>query len=347
MKENSKKDIILDYIKKHPKTTYSSIRKDTKLHPERYFEGLYEAFKQAGIQPPRTFQRKTKEEKRKLVIDYIKKHPNAGGQTIARDTKINLFSVFKNTKDAFGQAGIKYTRQSTARKKEEIEREIIRLIRINNLITNDEIQKKLNIRYYPHLKNIEKLCKKHNLKRIKRYELKVNKKKLKIIEFIKKNNIATQREINRRFGTKVQDIFEGGIFEAYKLAEVEYPFDRIKFHGIALKEIRERAKNFEEKVAIKLTGYGTVNRLVKTKTGIADIILERKGRKIPIEVKDYRRKDISITQVKQLNRYMNDVGETIGILICYQKPKKDRFIIGKNKLFILEVSEIDKIRKLI
>ena len=47
-----------------------------------------------------------------------------------------------------------------------------------------------------------------------------------------------------------------------------------------------------------------------------------------IEVKDYQNKDISISQVKQLNKYLEDLNSKLGILICHKKPKKDKFIIG-------------------
>jgi len=93
---------------------------------------------------------------------------------------------------------------------------------------------------------------------------------------------------------------------------------------------------------LSLIGFCKVNRLVKTKRGFADIIFERKGKKAIVEVKDYQNKDISISQVKQLNKYLEDCNCKIGFLICHNKPKKDKFLIGKNKLFILTKDEIDK-----
>src|SRR3989344_2992785 len=89
-----KRKIIINYIERNPKATYKDIRRDTKLHPERCFKTLKEAFKLARIKLPRTFERKTKEERKKIIIDYIKKYPKVGGQTIAKETKINVCNAF-------------------------------------------------------------------------------------------------------------------------------------------------------------------------------------------------------------------------------------------------------------
>ena len=173
------------------------------------------------------------------------------------------------------------------------------------------------------------------------------KKRQMVIEFIKNNSTATQREINLACRTHVQQIFKEGILGAYKEAGIEYPYKRLKLYGSAKKEIRKRALNFEDKIAINLSCYGKINRLVKIKRGFADIIIERKGKKAIIEVKDYEAKDISISQVRQLNNYLKDCNCKLGFLVCFKKPKKDSFLIGKNKILILEESELKKIPDLI
>ena len=90
-----------------------------------------------------------------------------------------------------------------------------------------------------------------------------------------------------------------------------------------------------------------MNTLVKTKRGIADIVLERKDQKVVIELKNYKCHEISISQVKQLNKYLEDIGSNIGLLICLKKPKKDTFLMGENKIFILAESELSKIPELV
>lgn len=343
-----KREIIIEFIKKNPKTTYKDIRRDTKLHPERIFkDGLSEAFLEANVKSPRTFDIKTKKEKRKIIIDYIKNNPNVGGQTIAKKTKINTSSVFDNILEAYKKAEVTYPRRIDVRSREEKKKEIIKAVKENPLINISEIMTKLKTQPYHFFKNINEIYKKAGIKLIKKEEKWKLKKRQEVISFIKQNPLATQRQINNACKTHVQTIFDKGIFEAYKKARIKFPFQRLKLYGIGIKEIRDRAKRFEEEIAIKLSGYGKVNRLVKTKRGFADIIFERKNKRVIIEVKDYQNKDISISQINQLNKYLEDLDCNLGLLICHNKPKKDRFLIGKNRIFILDKHELNKIPTLI
>lgn len=343
-----KRKIIIEFIKKNSKTTYKEIRKITKLHPERIFKnGLKEAFKEASVKSPRTFDIKTKDEKRNIIINYIKKHPKVGGQVIRKDTKINFSAIFKNTKEAFLASGIQYPRKIDKRVKEEKKREIIKEIKDNPLITISEITTKLRTQPYNLFKNINEIYKEAGVKPIKRREKWRLKKRQEVVNFIKQNPLVTQRQINSACKTHVQTIFDKGIFEAYENAKVKFPYERLKLYGIGIKEIRDRAKTFEEEISIKLSGYGKVNRLVKTKRGFADIVFERKNKRVIMEIKDYQNKDISMSQIRQLNKYLEDLDCNLGLLICHNKPKKDKFLIGKNKIFILEKNELNKIPKLI
>lgn len=342
-----KKKIIINYLKKNPKATYKDIRNATKLHPNRIFKSLKYAFEEAGINPPRTFDIKNREERKRIIANYIKRNPKAGGQAIAKDTKINVCNSFKGIKEAFEFAGVNYPREIDLRKDEEKKKQIINFVRENPLITIQEITKKAKLQPYHFFKNTKDIYKKAGIIPIKKEEKWKLKKQKEIIEYIKKNPLATQRDINKNCKTHVQNTFKRGIFEAYEKAGVNFPFERLKLYGIGLERIRNRAKTFEEEIATILTGYGKVNRLVKTKRGFADVILERKNKKIIIEIKDYKDKEISISQVMQLNKYLEDCECNIGFLICHNKPKKDKFLIGKNKIFILDKGELNKIPSLI
>ena len=327
------------------------IRKETKLHPERIFKSLEEGFKLAGIKSPRTYKIKSMEEKKKIIINYLRKNPTAGGQTIAKETKININKVFGNIEKAFKEAGIKYTRKEYVklkkRSKKEREKMIIEAIKKDPLISISEITNKTKTNPYRIFKNIEQIYKEAGVAYIKKEEKWRLKKRQQVIEFLKKNPLATQREINKNCKTHVQTIFDKGIFEAYKKAGIKFPFERLKLYGIGIKKIRDRAKTFEEEIAIKLSGFGKVNRLVKTKSGFADIIFERNGNKAIIEIKDYQNKDISISQIRQLRKYLEDCECSLGFLICHKKPKKDKFLINKNKIIVLTKEELDKLPTLI
>lgn len=351
MKKGNKilnKQRLVEFIRNNPRTTYKEIREKIKLHPERYFKSLKDGFLEAGIKPPRAYKIRTIEEKRKIIVDFIKKYPNVGSQVIKKQTKINICAVFKSIRDAYKEAGIKYPRGDLYKTSPENKRkEIIKLVKENPYITLNEIIQKTGFTdIYRLFKNLDELYEKAGVKRIGKGEKRKNRKRKKVIEYIKNNTLATQREINQACKTHVQNIFEEGIFEAYKEAGVEFPYERSKLFGASLKKIKKRARTFEDDISIKLSGYGKVNRLVKTKRGFADIILERKNEKIIIEIKDYKAKDISISQIKQLNKYLEDCKCNLGILICHKKPRKDKFLIGKNKIFILEKQELYKIPNL-
>ena len=339
--------VILDYIKQNSKATHIDIRKELKLNPNRYFKSLEEAFKLAGVTLPRTFKKKTKDEKIRIIIDYIKKHPKAGSQTMAKETKINPSNIFESIEEAFKLANVPYPRIIDKRDREEKIEEIIRLVKENPLITTPEIMDKTKTQPYHFFKNIKEIYKEAGINPVngrKKWRL---KKQQEVIRYIKENPLATQRQINNSCKTHVQITFKGGIFEAYKRAEIKFPYERLKLYGIGIKEIRERAKTFEDQIALKLSGYGKINRLVKTKRGFADIILERKNRKVIIEVKDYEDKDIPISQINQLNKYLEDCNCNLGFLICKNKPKKDSFLIGKNTILVLEETELNRLPELI
>lgn len=344
---NKKKEILLKFIKNHPDATYKSIRESTKLHPERVFDSLEDAFKEAGINSPRTFKRMTKEEKRQIILNYIRKNPFVGGQTIKKDTKINFQTIFKDTKTAYNAAGIEYPREDYVqllKRNANVRRaKIIELLRKNPLMSLSKIGNLA--RAHPHslFANTKEMYRAARIPFFSKGDKRrINKQNL-VIEFIKKNNLATQREINRACKTKVQELFGRGIFEAYEKAKVHFPFERLKIHGVAIKEIKADAVRFEEKIAKMLSGYGTVNRLVRTKRGIADILLERNGSKIAIELKNYKCHEISMSQIKQLNKYLEDINSNLGFLICLKKPKKDTFLIGRNRILVITESGLSKI----
>lgn len=340
----SRKELVRNFIKNNPKTTHKEIKKKLYTKVDKVYEaGMAEAFKDAGVAPPRTFERKTKEEKCQILIDYVRKNPKAGGHTIRKDTKINFLTIFKDTEEMFDAAGVEYPRKEFRNEIELKKKQIIEAVRNNPLISLDKIDKQLKTHSYSLFKNTKEIYNLAGMPFIDGITKRRMKKQDQIIDYIKQNPLATQREINKACKTHVQLVFENGIFEAYKKAEVEFPFERLKVHGSAIKSISEESRIFEEEISKKLLSYGNINRLVKTKRGFADVILERNKRKTVIEIKNYKAHEISISQVKQLNRYLEDINTNLGFLICLKKPKKDNFLMGGNKIFIILESELTKI----
>ena len=191
-----KKKIIIDYIRKHPRATHRSIKKATKLHVIRSFKSLKEAYRKANVSPPRTFDLKTKDEKKKIIIDYIRKHPRVGGHTIMKETKINFNTIFKNIEGAYKAAGVRYPREIDKRTKEEKRKLIIKAIRDNPLVTITELTKNLKLSPYKYFKNLKEIYSKEGIDKKYIHKKRLIKKQLKVIEFIKSNPFSTQREIN-------------------------------------------------------------------------------------------------------------------------------------------------------
>lgn len=344
----TRKKTVREYIRKNSSATFRDIKRDLHIKINKlYLGGMQEAYIDAGVAKPRTLNRKTIEEKKKIIINYIRKNPLAGGQIIRKETKINFLSFFNNTKEAFDAAGINYPREKFRKLRnrgfDEKKNLIIKLVRENPLIKVDELAAKVKTHPYSLFKDIKEI---YSIAEViypgKGMKTRMEKRR-NIIGLIKRNNFVTQREINRICKTKVQNLFEGGIFGAYKEAKVQFPFERLQLHGAAIMSNKKEANDLEIFVFEKLMGYGRVNRLVKTKRGFADIILERKENKAVIEVKNYRSHEISISQINQLNGYLEDIDSNLGFLVCLKKPKKDIFLMGKNKIFVLTISELGKI----
>lgn len=155
---DEKRKEVIDFVKKNPKATYKLIRIKLKLHLERIFKGgMKEIFNDAHIAPPRNFKRKTKEENKNIIIDYIRKHPKAGRQIILRDTKISLSNVFNSIQKAYEEAGIEYPRKESYKKSaKEKKEELIKTIKENPNITFEELAKKIRTNPYRFFKNMKK-----------------------------------------------------------------------------------------------------------------------------------------------------------------------------------------------
>ena len=90
--------------------------------------------------------------------------------------------------------------------------------------------------------------------------------------------------------------------EAYKKANIKYPISRLKIYGAAKSDIKNRARRFENEIIRLLSLLGEVKRNIKTKRGVIDALVNVNNKGIVVEIKDYKAKPISYSDVKQLNR---------------------------------------------
>lgn len=80
-----RRKLVENFIRKNPTTTHKEIKKELHTKIDKvYSGGIAEAFKRAGVKFPRTFKFKTKEENKKILLDYIKNNPQAGGHKIKK-----------------------------------------------------------------------------------------------------------------------------------------------------------------------------------------------------------------------------------------------------------------------
>ena len=234
----------------------------------------------------------------------------------------------------------KYSKET----RKKYKRKLINYIKKYPYSSSPEIYIKIGVRVHDHIFKMKDLYDEAGIKYIKGSQKRMKKIKEKIINFIRDNQKATQWEINKKCNTHVQESFKGGIREAYQLAKIEYPEERRKVYGAARKKIRKRSQKFENNVLNLINqNYYTIKRY-KNKNGIADGIVEIDGSLFIIEVKDYQSKPISLSDIKQLNRYIEATEHCKkGILVTSRKNKKENIYIGSNRIFIRTIKELERI----
>lgn len=345
-REEKEKELI-KYLRKNPIATYRQIKEDTKIKVERIYpkNSMRQAYLKAGIPFSKSLRKRTRKQMFEEVIKFIKKNPTATTVNIIKELGINIPRVFGTIVNAYSAAGIKYPRYFSKifYNKSDRMKDVIKYIKSNPLASVVEINKNLKLSTHKLFSNMNKLYEKAGIKYINGHLKRTLKKRKLIINYIKENPLATQWEINKKCNTHVQELFKGGIREAYKLARIGYPKERLIIYGAAKKNIRLSAKKFEDNIVRILKKYGRVKRSVKTKRGIADVLFHKDDKKFIIEIKNFITKPISFSEIKQLYKYMVDLNYNKGILICKNPNKKKKVYIGKNnKIFILTINEFVK-----
>lgn len=80
---------------------------------------------------------------------------------------------------------------------------------------------------------------------------------------------------------------------------------------------------------------------LQTKNGIVDAVLSYKNSILPVEIKDYRSKPVSKTEIMQLIRYLIALKCKRGLLISYGGKKKE-FNLEAKKVIVIPVKELEK-----
>ena len=164
-----------------------------------------------------------------------------------------------------------------------------------------------------------------------------------IINYIKNHPGYTVIDIRDSTKTNVPILF-GTIMNAYRHAGVEFPKREIT-SGIRSPIVIERSLNYEKRIIKLLAKFGEVQPKVRTRLGIADCVFKKDDKSFVVEIKDFRaRNNITMSQIKQLVRYMKALSCNHGLLVCpkesFPKQKNSRNIYIET-LIIKILSEED------
>jgi hemerythrin len=332
------KTTIINYIRSNSNATSGQIKNETKIKVEKVFEfGLKEAYELSGVPLRGRLLERDRDEQIKDVLEFIKSNPECTVTHIQDITRVTIPRVFGSIKKAYEMAGVNYKRDSQI-----IKNKIREYVKKYPYSSTKEINEELGVDVHKHFRNFKELCQKAEVPYYNGHTKRLKKVQNKVIEYIQSNPKTTQWEINKKCHTHVQEIFKRGIKEAFSKANVKYPEDR-NYFGAAHKHIRNRATKFEKKVLDLFRIRGKVIEQYNNLGGRADGLVNLEGQFFIIEVKDYITKPISMSDVKQLLKYIEATNRCQdGIIVTREDkiPKKNKFYIGGNRISIISDQEI-------
>ncbi len=232
--------------------------------------------------------------------------------------------------------------KSPIKEKKELVREYIRN---NPKCTYRDIRKNTKIKVERVYKNMKEAYKDAGIELSKNLIKRNRKEQTKeVVNFIKKNPTCTVLEIQNSVRVSVPRLF-GSIIDAYKLANVKYPKKEVT-SGVVNYSIIKRSKEFEIKMIERLKNIGDVKTKIRTKSGVVDCLFNYKNKNFVVEIKDFRaRNNITMSQIKQLVKYMRSLNYEYGLIICPKKslPKRKngrKVYIDNFKIKIISEDEL-------
>lgn len=172
--------------------------------------------------------------------------------------------------------------------------------------------------------------------------------KEQVIQYIKNNKNANTVSIQRDLRINIPRVF-GTIKEAYKNAGKEYN-PSYDISGSALIEIRKRSIKFEDDILANLEKFGNLKRKVKTiNKKEADGLLIYKNQRIIIEIKNYTKRNITFSEIKQIKDYMDCLECKKGLIIhSFNKNKKlKRININDSEIGVLHFDQMNNIPEIL
>lgn len=210
----------------------------------------------------------------------------------------------------------------------EEKRKIVRnYIRKKPNCTYKDIRRDTKIKIERIYKNMREACEDAGVKMSKNLTKRdKNKQQRAAIEFIKKNPTAIVTEIQDDTNINIPRLF-GSIQNVYRAAGIRYPKRKVT-SGARNPFVLERCRAYEKYIISILETLGEVETKRRTTSGIVDCLFTFNKNTFVVEIKDYRgKKNITMTEIKQLIRYMKDLRYNTGLVIC----PRESFPKRKNK----------------
>ena len=216
-------------------------------------------------------------------------------------------------------------------------------IRKNPECTSIDIKKNTSIKVERLYKSMKEAYKDAGVKLSKNLTKRDRKEQIKeVITYIGKNPGCTVNEITEATRVTIPRVFKS-ILKAYEMAGVKYPKREVT-EGIKNPYVIKRCKKFEKRIIDILGVWGKTKSQVRISNKIIDCLFEYGGENFVVEIKDYRVRNITMSDVKQLIKYMNLVNYKKGLIICpkesFPKKKNSRNVYIDN-LMIKILSEED------
>lgn len=167
-----------------------------------------------------------------------------------------------------------------------------------------------------------------------------------VVNFIRNHPCCTVTEIQNNTRVCIPRVF-GSILNAYRAADVPYEKKEIT-SGVQNPFVVKRCHAYEKQVVRHLKHFGRVAYHVRTPAGTVDCLFVHNDKTFVVEIKDFRaRNNITMSQLKQVIRYMDALNCEYGLLVCpkesFPKRKNGRNVrIGKKEIIILSLEDLDK-----
>lgn len=112
-KLSKQREFIRNFIRQNPDCTYQDIKAATKIKIERIYKNMREAYTDSGVPLSKSLRKRTKDEQKMAVIEFIRQNPSCTVLDIQKSTKANVSRLFGTMSRAYEMSYVQYFARST------------------------------------------------------------------------------------------------------------------------------------------------------------------------------------------------------------------------------------------